>query len=109
MCPAALPLRIAVAVEHPAQGQLAVAKIPGGDLGAGVIPASDDEARSLAIQICDAREESVAAIAVVVAVLADVAARRLVRLRREDRSVATVEHGEELRPGKNAACGSAMV
>ena len=89
--------RAVVAVERPAPGQLAVAPVPGGQHGARVVAAAHDDARPLAVEIGDAGEEAIDAVAVVVAPGGDLAARREVVGRGQRRAGRAVEDGEELR------------
>ena len=58
---------VVVAVEHPALCELAVAPVPGGDHRTRVVAAREDGAGPLAVEIRDAREETIDAIAVGIA------------------------------------------
>ena len=63
----AVARRAVVAVEDPALGELAVAPVPGGQHGPRVVAAAHHQARPLAVQIGDAGQEAIDAVAVVVA------------------------------------------
>ena len=65
-----------VAVEDPAAGQLAVPPVPRGQHRPRVVAAAEDDARPLAVEVRDARQEAVHAVAVVVAPVGHLAARR---------------------------------
>ena len=70
--------RAVVAVKHPAFRELAVAPIVSGQHGAGVITATHHDARVHAVEVSHAGKETVDAVAVVVAPIGDLAARRIV-------------------------------
>lgn len=63
-------------VEHFQVRQAAVAPVPGGQHRSRVVAAAHDEARTAAVEIGDAGQEAVDAVAIIVAPVGDVAARR---------------------------------
>ncbi len=64
-----------VGIEDPARGELAVAPIPGGEDGSAIVASAHDDAGADAVEISDAGEEAVGAVAdgIVAAVAADAA------------------------------------
>ena len=68
--------RAIVAVERPGSGELAVAPVPGDENGPRVVAAAHDQAGARAVEIGDAGEETVDAVAVAIAPIGDVAAGR---------------------------------
>ena len=63
-----------IAVEEPALGEFAVAPVPRDEGGAGVVAAAHDNAGADAVEVGDASEEAIDAVAVAVAPVVDVAA-----------------------------------
>ena len=55
------------AVEQPALGQLAVAPVPGGDRGAGIIAAAKDHRGQMAVEIGDTGQEPVGSVGIAIA------------------------------------------
>ncbi len=98
-----------VGVERPPLRELRAVEVVGGHHGPRVVAAAQDEARVLAVEVGDAGEEPVDAVAVRVAPRSDVAARRGVVDRVDRRAGRAVEDREVLRPGEHVAracCGS---
>ena len=98
-----------VAIERPEASELVVAPIPARKNGARVIAAAEDDARAHAIEISDAGEKAVHAIAVVVAPISDVSARRNVIGGDEGASGQAVEDGEEFGTVEDVAGGIAII
>ena len=101
--------RAVVAVERPAPGQFAVAPVPGDEHGTRVVAAAHDEARPLAVEIRDAGQEAIDAVAVRVAPVADLAARRHVigrGQRRAGRPSNTVRNSGPVEDVAARRCGS---
>src|SRR5262249_3975152 len=87
-------------VEGPDVGERAVAPIPGREHGASVITSGHNEAGPLSVEISDARQEAIHAIAVTVAPIADSSARYDVARGGRSRAGLAVEDGQTLRPGQ---------
>ena len=85
-----------IAVEEPALGEFAVAPVPRDEGGAGVVAAAHDNAGADAVEVGDASEEAIDAVAVAVSPVVDVAAGGEVVRGREGFAGEAVEDGEEL-------------
>ena len=98
-----------VGVEGPALDELAVHEIPRDDHRACVVAAAHHQRRVLAVEVGDAAEEAVDAVAVGVAPRADVPAARKVVDGVDRGAGLPVEDREELRAGEDVAAAVAVV
>src|SRR5262249_2501800 len=96
-------------VEGPDVGERAVAPVPGREHGASVITAGHKGAGPLAVEIGDARQEAIHAIAVTVAPIADSPARDDVARGGHSRAGLSIEDGQKFRTGENVAGGVAKI
>ncbi len=96
-------------VEGPDSGERAVAPVPGREHGASVITSGHNEAGPLSVEISDARQEAVHAIAVTVAPIADSPARDDVASGGHSRAGLSIEDGQKFRPGEDVARGVAKI
>src|SRR5262245_678167 len=96
-------------VEGPDSCERAVAPVPGREHGASVITSGHNEAGPLSVEISDARQEAVHAIAVTVAPVAHCAARDDVARCGHSRAGLSIEDGQKFRPGEDVARGVAKI
>src|SRR5262249_21971064 len=96
-------------VEGPDVGERAVAPVPGREHGASVITSGHNEAGPLSVEISDARQEAIHAIAVTVAPIADSPARDDVARGGHCRARLAVEDGQEFWPVEDIARAVAII
>src|SRR5690606_26066385 len=98
-----------VAVKRPALGQLTITPVPGHYHRAGVVTPGHNQTRPGSVQIGNASEKAIDAIAVGITPAADGASCRNVIRGSHSTACLAVKDREEFRAGKNVATGVAMI